>query len=392
MKPYKTGQGVWQASLTCNGRRITIYLGKLIDRMEAYRQARILTRLLDCSEKSWSSEDRRDYLSLPERIRSTFQRRFEFFRPTNLEYLFECHAASKADLKKSSMGKYRDYYKRMREFFGDVAPSSITVEDAECFKSWCKEDGLSEATLSRGLRACKSIFKFGIDKGILLHNPFEKIGRNSEANLDRMIYIDRDKFERLLTFCRDDRERLILALARLGGFRIPSEIRHLRFRDFNETIIRIRENTKTGFREVPLFLEINRIFRRLSGRPDDLVFGTVLQNGPRDMLKRVIVSSGMEAWPKPFVNLRSSCITDFVTMGYTDKALDAMFGNSARVREIHYIQFRRDSEYRRMLEDNRCLAEYLCYRNSGDVERVLEPWDLREIVIAQRVANRAKYC
>ena len=43
-----------------------------------------------------------------------------------------------------------------------------------------------------------------------------------------------------------------------------------------------------------------------------------------------------------------------------------------------------------MLEDDRCLVEYLCYRNSEEAEGVLEPWDLREIVIAQRVANRAK--
>ena len=391
MKPYKTGQGVWQASMTArDGKRITFYLGKMIDHREAWRQARILTKLIASPERTWQMEHGQDYMSLSEGVRGSLQRHFEFFRPTDLECLFERHAVSKIHLKKSSMGKYRDYYRRMLAFFGDVAPSSITAEDVERFRSWCKQDGLSEATLSRGLRACKSIFKFGIDKGLLLHNPFEKIGRGSEANFDRMIYIDRDKFGRLLTFCRDDRERLILALARLGGFRIPSEIRDLRFRDFNETIIRIRENTKTGFREVPLFAEIDRIFRCLRGRPDDFVFGTVLQHGPRDMLKRVIVSSGMEVWPKPFVNLRSSCITDFVTMGYTDKALDAMFGNSARVREIHYIQFRRDSEYRRMLEDNRCLAEYLRYRMSDDTERVLEPWDLREIVIAQRVANRSK--
>ena len=77
-------------------------------------------------------------------------------------------------------------------------------------------------------------------------------------------------------------------------------------------------------------------------------------------------------------------------MGYTDKALDSMLGNSARVREIHYIQFRRDSEYRCMLEANRSLADYLCYRNSEEAERALEPWDLREIIIAQRLANRPK--
>ena len=43
-----------------------------------------------------------------------------------------------------------------------------------------------------------------------------------------------------------------------------------------------------------------------------------------------------------------------------------------------------------MLEDDRCLMDYLCRRNSVGAEGILEPRDLQEIVIAQRVANRAK--
>jgi len=78
-------------------------------------------------------------------------------------------------------------------------------------------------------------------------------------------------------------------------------------------------------------------------------------------------------------------------MGYSEKALDSIFGNSARVRELHYVQFRKESEYRRILEENRSLSEYLRYRLEDGEDLFFEPWDLREFVIAQRIANRANF-
>ena len=54
-----------------------------------------------------------------------------------------------------------------------------------------------------------------------------------------------------------------------------------------------------------------------------------------------IRAAGVERWEKLFTNLRSSCITDMVERKYSEKFLDAMFGNSAFVRSRYYIQFRR---------------------------------------------------
>jgi hypothetical protein len=309
-----------------------------------------------------------------------------------LEYLFERHAASKENFVESTRENYRQCYKNLGKFFVNRSPSSLTIDDGERFRTWCvRESGLSESTVSRYLRACKSIFKFGADNGYLLRNPFENIRRGNELNVSRMHYVDRSLFCQVLSCCRNDRERLILALARYGGFRVPSEIRNLRFRDFADGVIRIDSATKTGSRDVPFFEEIREIFVRLQGDPDELVFPKVSRGFPREILKCAIMSAGVERWPKLFINLRSSCITDFVTIGYTEKALDSMFGNSARIGELHYVQFRKESEYRRMLEDNRCLADYLRYRIDSDIVTILEPSDLREFVLAQRLAGRSAH-
>ncbi|MDR0870486.1 MAG: hypothetical protein LBN39_06800, partial [Planctomycetaceae bacterium] len=63
-------------------------------------------------------------------------------------------------------------------------------------------------------------------------------------------------------------------------------------------MIKIHDDTKTGFREVPLFREIREIFVRLSGKPDDLIFDREFFNCPcwRRLLNAVN-RSGVECWP-----------------------------------------------------------------------------------------------
>jgi hypothetical protein len=76
--------------------------------------------------------------------------------------------------------------------------------------------------------------------------------------------------------------------------------------------------------------------------------------------------SGVECWKKLFVNLRSSCITDCVEWGYSEKMMDSMFGNSARIRSQHYVQFRRDREYAKALENNERMIKRLRENNEKE--------------------------
>ena len=329
-------------------------------------------------------------VKLPDRVRSSLQRRFEFCKATELENLFELHLKEKEYCKEQTCSNYRTWYKHLNAFFGNRELSTITRDDAERFKAWCLcISSMSESTVSRGLRACGSIFQFGQESGLLSRNPFVRVRSKGESDEGRIFYVDRMLFCRLLSACRDDRERLVLALARFAGFRVPSELCNLRFCDFTDKVIRIHPLTKTGFREVPLLAEIREIFARLSGDPEDLVLPGRYssKDGPTRILKRGLSRLDIPCWPKLFINLRSSCITDFETIGYTEKSLDSMFGNSARVRRRYYIQFRKESEYRRILDDDKRLYEYLRYRSDEDIVTELEPMDIREFILAQRIAT-----
>jgi hypothetical protein len=184
--------------------------------------------------------------------------------------------------------------------------------------------------------------------------------------------------------CRDDYDRLLLALARFCGLRISSEVKGLRFCDFTDTEIRIHQDTKTGARTVPLFAEVRGIYdrvvnlRKVTGHfsPGELVFAEL--RNYRQRIVRAIRSSGVEQWTKLFINLRSSCITDMVERRYSEKMLDAMFGNSAAVRSRHYIQFRKEKEYAKVLEDDARLQKML---REGGVENSFLSQDIDELLV-----------
>jgi len=181
--------------------------------------------------------------------------------------------------------------------------------------------------------------------------------------------------------CRDDYDRLLLALARFGGLRIPSEVQHLRYCDFTESVIRIHEDTKTGAREVPLFGEIREIFDRVKLGKVPAQFTEPIFVNLSSFWRRIVVAihvAGVERWTKLFVNLRSSCITDMVERRYSEKMLDAMFGNSAAVRSRHYVQFRKEKEYAKVLADDARLQKM---RREGAVEDVLSSSEIDELLV-----------
>jgi hypothetical protein len=210
------------------------------------------------------------------------------------------------------------------------------------------------------------MFSYGVSLGIICNNPFNSVPRDrTAANSSRQHYIEREVITKILEKCNDDRDRLIIVLARFGGLRIPSEIQKLRFSDFTETVIKIHEDTKTGSREVPLFREIKEIFSRLSGEPDELIF-TGRRNSawyPWQMLSDTLLRCGLKRWDKLYNNMRSSCITDLDGIGYPEKVLDAVFGNSAEVRKRHYVQLQKEKAYQKLLADNELLNISL---QSGD--------------------------
>ena len=71
-------------------------------------------------------------------------------------------------------------------------------------------------------------------------NPFSKLKGANVGNTARQFFVTRDMTTAILNACPDAQWRLIVALARYGGLRIPSEIIHLRLGDVDWDAGKIR--------------------------------------------------------------------------------------------------------------------------------------------------------
>jgi len=258
---------------------------------------------------------------------------------------------SKQHLKPKTFSIYCYIRRVLILYFGqDRSIATISVLDGKAFIGEFSQK-MSKTSISSFFRHCRSFFRFAVDQGYIRVNPLGFKIERAHTDESRWHYVKSETIHKVLDACGSDLERLAIVLGRFGGLRVPSELQVLRFRDFEETIFRVPDETKTGFREVPLFPEIQTIFNRLSGKPDELVFAGRSSGWYRSCFNRAIRRSGVDRWEKLWINLRSSFVTDLARMGYDERTMDAIIGNSAATRRKHYIQFDKQRSYARVLAD-----------------------------------------
>ena len=116
--------------------------------------------------------------------------------------------------------------------------------------------------------------------------------------------------------------RLLIALGRYGGLRMPSELRNLRWVDIKwDKAYFVVHATKTakhkdgGVRRVPLFEELRPYLEdalHLAEPGAEFVISVRNRNARNlgTQFKRIIERAGHTPWPKPWHNLRSTRETE----------------------------------------------------------------------------------
>ena len=111
----------------------------------------------------------------------------------------------------------------LANFFGaDRKLDTVTVGDAVKFASRMRAD-YATATANRTIVHAKQFFKVAERDGLIDENPFKDVKGGSMTNEARMYTVTPEHTKRLLEVCPDGEWRLIVALARYGGLRTPSE-------------------------------------------------------------------------------------------------------------------------------------------------------------------------
>ena len=260
--------------------------------------------------------------------------------------------AAKQDVKPHTRLNFEQLKRWLVTYFDkqrDVG--AIAAADATAFRSFMIEQGLAEATYRRHLGRCRELFRWGIKRSLYQgSNPFADLSVTVRADKARQRFITRETADKLMDAAPDAQWRLLIALSRYGGIRVPSEALALTWGDVDFEHSRIRiPSPKTAHipgkdcRFIPLFPELRRplldVFEQAQSGESRVI--TRYHGGSacnlRTHMTRIVRRAGLQMWPKPFHNMRASRQTELAE-SYPLHVVCAWIGNSKAVAAEHYLQ------------------------------------------------------
>jgi integrase len=255
-------------------------------------------------------------------------------------------------------------------FFGEDRPlGSVTVADVEDYKRWLLYEaqtrrarrGLSEATAAKHLSWAGTLYRDFIKRKVVTHNPFDGVQKGSQVNRDRRVYVPAAIIETLIERAPSLEWKLLLAMARYMGVRVPSEPFSMTWDcvDWERLLIRVPspKTAKQGkpFRMVPIFPPVRRhleaLWEQAEGKTyifEELRKRDSMKNADqgkwkainlRERLRRMLIKAGIAPWPKLWQNLRSSAEMDLLAR-FPPAAVYEWIGHTADVARGHYFQIR----------------------------------------------------
>jgi len=232
----------------------------------------------------------------------------------------------------------------VRRFFGEERRIvEITEGDAQDFATQLGAT-LAESTASRRRSRAKQIFEHGVRREWLDRSPFRSIKRGKESNRDRDHFVAVEVAELLMSRATPDLAAVI-ALNRFGGLRCTSEVLALKWVDVDFEAARlIVRSSKTGTRHTPLFPEVAAALGPLwDAAPEGAVYviPRITKAGLRKRFYRLCELVGVDAWKKPFQNMRSTRASE-LRNDYPEPTVNAWLGHSQAVAESHYYQISKD--------------------------------------------------
>lgn len=245
----------------------------------------------------------------------------------------------------------------VRYFGRDTPLDTIDAGSPEEWLAWMtkakpKGRGLSPATASKKLKDARQFFDFARRKQYVAFNPFEGVRLPPQDNPERLFYVPRKSIEKVLKQVTDPEFRLVIALGRYAGLRIPSEAKQLRWSDLNwaKRTVRITAPKKSG--DAAAGQRVCRLFDELVpfleaiGIPGTESTGHVLSSlqsisrtNLRTQFGRYVDRAKVKRWPRLFQNLRASALTDLAEQ-YPLPWVCKWLGNSVDVAMRHYVMLK----------------------------------------------------
>ncbi len=231
----------------------------------------------------------------------------------------------------------------------DKRIADVTSSDADAYKAYMVSSGLAKASIGKRIRYVRHYFKVAQRRDLVIKNPFEHISCSVVGDASRREFIDGEIVKKVMDVMVDPQWRLLVALARWGGLRIPSEALALKWSDINfaesKFIVRASKTANhkdNGIRIVPMFKELVKPFQDVfdSAAVGDVYVITRYRSGSvnlRTQFQRYIQQAGVKPWQKIWQNLRATRATELVRY-FPSHECAAWLGHTERIADAFYRQ------------------------------------------------------
>jgi integrase len=274
-----------------------------------------------------------------------------------LKSFLDGYLKRRKDVKGSTQEIWSQPVRNLIEFFhADRDIATIDEACAEDFKQYLiDKEKLASTTISKRLQFVRMFFESARKRKLINENPFADVSHDGIVRLDNRKFVTVEETQRLLAVC-DPTWRTIIALARYGGLRCPSEVLSLRWQDvdFHNRRIVVQspkgECQGKGTREIPLFAELLPILEDARDlAPEGAVYVVAgnyrdAANTPsgwrncnlRTTFMKLVRKAGMTPWGRIFHALRSSRETE-LAKEYPIQVVTTWLGNTPTIALKHYL-------------------------------------------------------
>ena len=247
--------------------------------------------------------------------------------------------------------------RNLTAFFGrDCKLTHITAEKAEAFRHYLAGQKLADSTVCKRLQTARGFFAHALRLGLIEANPFSHVKHRAGDPSARRFYVTVEATLRVIEHAPNVWWRLLIALARFAGLRIPSEAFSLRWGDVNwaegRLVVPSPKTATVGkpYRVIPIFPLLRPYLEEAwDATPDgtEYIFPEDLRQrskGPsgwlncnlRTMFSKIIRRAGLEPWPRLWHNLRASCESD-LAQAFPLAVVTKWLGNTPSIAMRHYV-------------------------------------------------------
>ncbi|MCC6581447.1 MAG: tyrosine-type recombinase/integrase [Phycisphaeraceae bacterium] len=262
----------------------------------------------------------------------------------------EGYLAQRPDVKPATMLVMEQAAKWAWRFFGeDRKLDTVTPADADAYKAHLVGKGNARSTVMKWTRYARHFFEVARRRKLIAENPLVHLKGAVKGDPARRMFVPADDVRKVVDVATDAQWKLLIALARWGGLRTPSEPLALTWQDVDferqRFIVRASKtehHEDGGIRVVPMFPELADLFQTVFDEAEPGAVHVITRyRDPsanlRTQLCRYITAAGLKPWPKPWQNLRASRATELADL-FPSHVCAAWLGHTEAVADAFYRQ------------------------------------------------------